>query len=147
MEKINNFRDKYRFLSNFYQYDFEYDGIVYHNAETAFQAQKLKTIEERKEFALLKNPVIAKRKGRGIKDLDVAKWNKEAPELMLDILRKKFSNPELREKLLSTNDAILEEGNKWHDNHWGACICEKCANKNKENLLGKILMQIRDENK
>ena len=147
MEKINNFRDKYRFLSNFYQCDFEYDGIVYHNAETAFQAQKLKTIEERKEFALLKNPVIAKRKGRGIKDLDVAKWNKEAPELMLDILRKKFSNPELREKLLSTNDAILEEGNKWHDNHWGACICEKCANKNKENLLGKILMQIREENK
>ena len=147
MEKINNFRDKYRFLSNFYQCDFEYDGIVYHNAETAFQAQKLKTIEERKEFALLKNPVIAKRKGRGIKDLDVAKWNKEAPELMLDILRKKFSNPELREKLLSTNDAILEEGNKWHDNHWGACICEKCVNKNKENLLGKILMQIREENK
>lgn len=145
MKTINKFEGDYRFLSNFYQYDFEYDGIVYHNAETAFQAQKLKTIDERKEFSMLKNPVIAKRKGRAIKGLDVIKWNEESVKIMEDILRAKFSIPELKEKLLATNDSILVEGNRWHDNKWGACICEKCKNKKKENILGNILMKIRDE--
>ena len=145
MKTINKFEGDYRFLSNFYQYDFEYDGIVYHNAETAFQAQKCKTIEDKKIFSLIKNPVIAKRKGRVIKDLDVDKWNKESAIIMENILRVKFSVPELKNKLLATGDSILIEGNKWHDNKWGACICEKCKNKKKENILGNILMKIRDE--
>lgn len=145
MKEINNFKEEYRFLSNFYQCDFEYDGILYHNAETAFQAQKCKTIEERKEFALLKNPVMAKRKGRAIKDLDVVKWNKESEEIMYQILKCKFNVPELKEKLLDTGDALLIEGNKHHDNKWGSCMCEACKNKNKSNLLGNILMRIRKE--
>ena len=145
MKEIKNFKEENRFLSNFYQCDFEYDGIVYHNAEVAFQAQKCKTIEERKEFALIKNPVIAKRKGRAIKDLDVIKWNKESYEIMYKILKCKFNVPELKQKLLNTEDALLIEGNMHHDNKWGVCMCEKCKDKSKSNLLGNILMRIRDE--
>lgn len=145
MKKIDSFKDEYRFLSNFYQCDFEFDGLVYHNAEAAFQAQKCKTIEEKKEFALLKNPVIAKRKGRSVKGLNVIEWNNKAPELMYKILCKKFSNEELKRKLFDTGDAILIEGNHWHDNHWGKCYCEKCLLKTSENLLGNILMKIRHE--
>lgn len=40
MKKISSFRDEYRFLSNFYQWPFEYRGLIYPNAEAAFQAQK-----------------------------------------------------------------------------------------------------------
>lgn len=145
MEKINNFKDEYRFLSNFYQFDFEYDGIVYHNAEAAFQAQKCKTVEEKKEFALIKNPVIAKRKGRSVKDLDIHEWNEKREKIMLEILRVKFSIPKLKEKLLKTGEAELIEGNTWHDNYWGSCMCDRCNSKKKENNLGKILMTIRYE--
>ena len=38
MNKITSFRDAYRFLSNFYQHPFAYKGLVYPNAEAAFQA-------------------------------------------------------------------------------------------------------------
>lgn len=66
---------------------------------------------------------------------------------MLDILRAKFAVPELAEMLESTSDAYLEEGNHWHDNRWGNCICEKCRAKEGENLLGEILMRVRHINR
>lgn len=66
-------------------------------------------------------------------------------EIMNDILHVKFSVPELAEMLKSTGDAYIEEGNHWHDNRWGRCVCERCSNKAAENRLGKILMGIRAE--
>jgi predicted NAD-dependent protein-ADP-ribosyltransferase YbiA (DUF1768 family) len=58
-------------------------------------------------------------------------------------LRKKFAIPELREKLLATGDAWLEEGNHWHDNFWGVCHCIDCQDEMGWNHLGKLLMKIR----
>ena len=46
-EIINDFSGEYRFLSNFYQYDFEFKGLTYHNSEAAFQAQKCASEEEK----------------------------------------------------------------------------------------------------
>lgn len=40
MDMINSFRGEFRFLSNFYQCPFEYGGLIYSNAEAAYQAQK-----------------------------------------------------------------------------------------------------------
>ena len=59
MEKISSFRGEYRFLSNFYQYPFEYKGLVYPNAEAAFQAQKCSTEEGKIKYTKQKNPVRA----------------------------------------------------------------------------------------
>jgi hypothetical protein len=58
---------------------------------------------------------------------------------MVDLLCQKFTNSELRQKLLATEDAILIEGNTWGDTFWGVC---KGVGKNH---LGKILMAIRKE--
>ena len=63
---------------------------------------------------------------------------------MRTLLRKKFSMPELREKLLATGDTTLIEGTTWHDNYWGVCSCEKCGGRGK-NRLGELLMEIREE--
>ena len=57
---------------------------------------------------------------------------------------KKANLAELREKLKATGDATLIEGNHWHDNRWGKCTCDKCQNKEGQNWLGKILMEIRE---
>lgn len=62
---IDNFRGKYRFLSNYYETPIEYDGIVYLNNEAAFQAQKITRISEKIKFQNL-NPVEAKKLGRKI---------------------------------------------------------------------------------
>lgn len=50
---IDSFRDEYFFLSNFYPVEIKLDGIVYPNAEAAFQAQKTLDVEERRKFSML----------------------------------------------------------------------------------------------
>lgn len=65
---------------------------------------------------------------------------------MLRIVRSKFnSNPEIAEKLIATYPETLVEGNHWHDNTWGDCSCARCRDIPGKNLLGQILMTVRDE--
>ena len=63
--------------------------------------------------------------------------------LIRQFLLQKFSNTKLRDKLLSSGDAILIEGNYWHDNFWGDCYCDRCSNIVGQNQLGKLLMKVR----
>ena len=134
---ISSFRDEYFFLSNFYPVEIKLDGIVYPNAETAFQAQKTLDVEERRKFSMLKNPVQAKRLGRKVKLRD--DWEEVKLDIMTEIVSQKFlQHPHLIEMLLQTGDEELVEGNKWGDRFWGVC-----KGKGK-NHLGKILMKIRD---
>ena len=134
---ISSFRDEYFFLSNFYPVEIKLDGIVYPNAESAFQAQKTLDVEERRKFSMLKNPVQAKRLGRKVKLRD--DWEEVKLEIMTEIVSQKFlQHPHLVEMLLQTGDEELIEGNKWGDRFWGVCKGKG------ENHLGKILMKIRD---
>lgn len=135
--RINNFRGKYAFLSNFYTADIVFDGITYKNNEAAFQAQKCVNDADRKAFSTL-NPSEAKKKGRHVvlrPDWEDVKFN-----LMRKIVKAKFEqNPDLARKLDDTGDAQLEEGNTWGDRIWGT------VNGAGQNNLGKILMQVRKE--
>lgn len=134
---ILSFRDEYFFLSNFYPVEIKLDGIVYPNAETAFQAQKTLDVEERRKFSMLKNPVQAKRLGRKVKLRD--DWEEVKLDIMTEVVSQKFlQHPHLIEMLLQTGDEELVEGNKWGDRFWGVCKGKG------ENHLGKILMKIRD---
>ena len=132
---IDNFRNEYFFLSNFYQRSVCYDGITYDNNEAAFQAQKTLDNEQRKSFAHM-NPSEAKAAGRKVKlrpDWETVKY-----DLMFGICYAKFTqNTDLTEKLLATGDEELIEGNTWGDRIWGV------VNGIGQNHLGKILMQVR----
>ena len=65
---------------------------------------------------------------------------------MRKLVKIKFtSNSDLKNMLLETEEKELVEGNIWHDNTWGNCYCNRCKNVKGKNLLGKILMDIRDE--
>lgn len=134
---ILSFRDEYFFLSNFYPVEIKLDGIVYPNAEAAFQAQKTMDVEEHRKFSMLKNPVQAKRLGRKVKLRD--DWEEVKLDIMTEVVSQKFlQHPHLIEMLLQTGDEELVEGNKWGDRFWGVCKGKG------ENHLGKILMKIRD---
>lgn len=54
------------------------------------------------------------------------------------IFQKFLTDLQLRQKLLDTKDAYLEETNNWNDTFWGVCNGEG------ENNLGKILMATRE---
>jgi ribA/ribD-fused uncharacterized protein len=134
---INSFRYDFFFLSNFYNAPIEHEGIVYQNNEAAFQAQKCVDIKDRERFANI-SPSDAKRLGRRVelrKD-----WEQVKVSIMTEIVREKFQqNPDLADKLLATGNAHLEEGNTWGDRIWGT------VNGQGANMLGKILMQVREE--
>ena len=135
MEKIDQFRGKYFFLSNFYSAPVTYQGKHYLNNEAAFQAAKCP--ERANEFCML-NPSQAKRLGRQVALR--TDWENVKNNIMYEICKAKFSqNPELADWLIKTGDAILIEGNTWGDQVWGVC------NGRGENRLGQILMQIRAE--
>ena len=60
------------------------------------------------------------------------------PSARGELLYRKFAIPSLREKLLATGDAYLEEGNNWGDTIWGT------VNGRGQNHLGRLLMEVRD---
>lgn len=129
------FRQKYAFLSNFYTCLIEVEGLIYTNAEAAFQAQK--NPDYARKFLSLNGPQ-AKRLGRKV-PIDAHDWNQRRNQAMLDVVRAKFTqNPDLAERLLQVDVPIVEENN-WGDTYWG-----KCRGKG-QNHLGKILEQVKAE--
>lgn len=139
---INDFRGKYRFLSNFHLAPVEWDGVVYSSTEHAYQAAKTVNFEERKAFLGM---TCAQAKKHGRKIVLRSDWEQIKEAVMRSLVRQKFyRHSELRVQLLATGDEQLIEGNWWHDNVWGSCTCEKCGDRG-QNLLGKILMQVRDD--
>lgn len=138
---IIEFEEKYAFLSNFYPSPFTHDGIEYPTVEHFFQAAKTLDIQERKAIAAAKTPGLAKRMGRSVQLRP--DWEKVKAYYMELGLRLKFANKDLAEKLLATGDEELIEGNWWHDNIWGSCMCDKCINVPGRNMLGMLLMDLR----
>lgn len=140
---IVDFRNEYRFLSNFYESPFIYDGILYPTNEHFFQAMKTKDKVQRRLISEARTPGLAKWMGRRIVLRE--DWANIRLDVMLYGLRKKFSIPELAAKLAATYPHALVEGNWWHDNLWGNCNCPKCKNIEGQNLLGLSLEQVRLE--
>jgi ribA/ribD-fused uncharacterized protein len=134
---IDHFSGDYRWLSNFYMSPVSYEGRRYPSVEHAYQAAKTTKLAERKKFALLRTAGEAKRAGRKV-TLRTG-WEGMKVGVMLELLRFKFREFNLREKLKATGDALLVEGNDWGDRYWGVC------RGNGQNWLGKLLMKVREE--
>lgn len=136
---ITRFQGEYRWLSNFWPAGILYDGFFYMSTESAYQAAKARTIEERAEFI----PLSAKEAKRKGKHLDIRDdWNQVKLKVMEDLLRLKFNpviHPDLYTKLIETGNAELIEGNTWGDTFWGVCKGKG------ENHLGRLIMKIREE--
>jgi len=144
MRLISQFKNEFEFLSNFYTSPFVYDGYCWPTVEHAFQAAKAKFPTERWLIRIAKSPTIAKKKGRRL--LLRKDWEQVKVSIMTELVWLKFEyNPTLRDKLLDTDSAELIEGNYWHDNFWGDCFCKKCSNQKGKNMLGFILMEIRED--
>ncbi|MFA5485424.1 MAG: NADAR family protein [Candidatus Pacearchaeota archaeon] len=134
---INEFRGKYYFLSNFYSAPVMYEGLLYENNEAAFQSAKLKDRAKRECFCNIDSST-AKRKGRQVALRQ--DWEDIKDEVMYQVVKDKFSrNVILKNRLLDTKNEELVEGNTWNDTYWGVCRGRG------KNMLGKILMRVREE--
>ena len=141
---------EYGFLSNFHPCEFEYKGITYKHSEGAFQAQKTLDEKERQYIATLSAGESKRACGRrGLKGFKInfrTDWEQVKDQVMYEVVTEKFKqNPDLKDKLLATGDAMLIEGTTWHDNYWGNCTCARCKNITGRNQLGLTLMRVREE--
>ena len=140
---IDQFDGKYAFLSNFYDSPIPVRvGNEIYTAKTvehAFQAAKTLLYDNPMAIRILtaETPGKAKKLGRHCRLHP--DWEEVKDRVMLDLVRKKFQDPELAQKLIATGDEELIEGNWWGDRYW--CVCEGQG----QNKLGNILMKIRKE--
>jgi ribA/ribD-fused uncharacterized protein len=136
MNEIKGFSGEYRWLSNFYQleYPINFLGQEFNTTENLYQAMKCNDYED---FVTIANssPALAKKLGRQVKL--VKNWDLIRLQTMEFVQLLKYEQPTLRNLLIETGDAYIEETNHWNDIFFGVC------NGIGENHLGKIIMKIR----
>lgn len=135
---ISDFRKKYSFLSNYAEKCFVWKDRMFCNSEAAFQSEKSLDPKVQESFTRL-TAKDAKAAGRRVALRP--DWEEVKDGIMEEIVYEKFiQNDYLAEKLLETGDAILIEGNTWHDTYWGV----DATTGEGENKLGIILMRVRE---
>jgi ribA/ribD-fused uncharacterized protein len=146
---IDSFRGEYNFLSNFHrsQNQILVDGVPFDSVEHGYVIRKVGNVYDfcdKVDMPVWRIREMTcgqiKRLGRKVQLRE--DWEKIKIGVMLSLLLYKFGDPILREELRKTHGEYLVEGNRWHDNVWGSCRCEKCGDKG-QNLLGQLLMGIR----
>ena len=141
-------------LSNFEKCYIKYKGHLFATTEQAFMWEKAIFFNDHESASKIlkeENPAKAKKLGREVKNFDDSKWSEVCYEIMYKINYEKYSqNTRLKNILLNTGDKQLIEANP-RDLRWS---CGREANDSKienekdwpgENLLGKVLMQVRQE--
>jgi len=140
---ICEFKGKNGFLSSFSISNISYTEKIYPTAEHLYQALKTCDFCLRERIRCSSSPGLAKAQGKLV--ILRFNWDKIRDRCMHQVVKMKFNqNLDLRQKLMVTFPLQLVEGNYWHDNYWGNCLCDRCGQIDGQNKLGKILMEIRD---
>lgn len=133
-------RGEYGAFSNFAAYPIALKGKRWPTSEHYFQAQKFAGTEHEGEVLRANSPTIAARIGRDRKRPLRKDWESVKVDLMREAVRAKFrQHDDLRELLLGTGDATLVE-HTTNDAYWG-----DGGDGRGKNMLGRILMEIREE--
>ena len=140
-------------FSNHFQSNFRIEGIEFNCCEQFYMYSKALHFNDKQQADnILKatDPVIQKRLGSKIARFKKDVWNKRSQSVMETGLFAKFKkNPSLKDILLSTDEKILIEANKY-DRYW-SCGLPLFDNKiwsqkewKGQNTLGQLLMKVRE---
>lgn len=140
-------------FSQWYDVYFEIDGVKYNTTEQYMMASKARLFDDEETFNEImnaKSPNEYKKLGRKVKGFDANLWDEKKMDIVVAGNKAKFvQNPDLKEFLLSTVDAILVEASPY-DKIWGIGMDKETALEcniddwNGANLLGFALMEVRD---
>lgn len=131
--------DEYGCFSNFAHYPFVVNGITWHTSEHYFQAHKFSDEEYFNKIRMTKSPMEAANLGRS-RRIDIRDdWEDSKDNIMRKAVYEKFlQNKEILDILLSTGTEEIVEATT-NDYYWGCGI-----DGSGKNMLGKILMEVRD---
>ena len=141
-------------FSNFAKAKFIALDKQFYTSEQYFMYMKAMTFNDKETAELIlkaKDPKVAKKLGRRVKNYNDEVWNEKRYGFMYDAIKLKFdNNPELKKELLSYPNLTFVEASPY-DTIWGIGMLEDDPNADDEsmwkgtNLLGKALTQLRDE--
>src|ERR1041385_244954 len=87
--KVAEFQGEYRFLSNFWPAEIEFEGITSPTVEHAYQSAKTLDMAERRRIAALPTPAEAKTAGRALSQRPG--WEQVKFDVMERCVREKFT--------------------------------------------------------
>ena len=121
------------------------EGIIYPTAQHAFLAARTDNPVQKERLSRIKSPFRAKIAASRLPTR--AEWPQIERVVLEQVMRLKFRDPTLRQKLASTGDAPILLLNDWGDNIDGVCLDQDSGHWWGENRVGLILMEIREEAK
>jgi len=142
-------------FSNWHPSTFTAFGETYNCAEQGMMHQKALMFNDLASAKLIMetdDPAVQKKLGRGVLNYDEAEWSDKGYQIVYLLLRAKFEqNSDLLNHLLDTEELEIVEASPY-DKVWGIAmgvdkypeILDRTKWKG-DNLLGKILMDVRDE--
>ena len=157
--------EEYGFLSNFYYssfhasylYEDDVESYEFKTAEHAvhfFKAKLFGDLETANKIMMTYYPKVAKNLGRAVKNFDSSIWDLNKRAIYTEVIKAKFTderNSDIKQKLIDTGDSILVECSPY-DRIWGIGYSKdspefiaKQFDKWGQNLLGKVLMKVREE--
>jgi ribA/ribD-fused uncharacterized protein len=136
---VTRFKDEHRFLSNFWFVPggVHYGGMTGPTVEHVFQAAKTLDPVARREVLAAPTPLAAKQLGSKVELR--SDWEQVKIGVMAALQGSKYLDPQLAAQLVGTGNALLVEGNHWHDMFWGVCSC-RVHDRLGTNWSGRILM-------
>ena len=138
--KFYKINEPFGCFSNFSKFPIDVNGNLWRTSEHFFQAQKSLDMDYRMAVLNTKTAHDVVKLGRGDSLNKRQDWYEIRDNVMRFIVWKKIQqHPTILEILMSTdNKTIIERAD--YDDYWGDGMDGKG-----ENMLGKILMEIRDE--
>lgn len=140
--------------SNFHPSPFTVDGKIFHCSEQYFmycKADYFSDAATADKIMAETAPINCKKLGRQIKNYDESAWDNVRESFMFDACYNKFlQNPNLKKQLLDTQNRLLVEASPF-DKIWGIGLAEdnvdaeNTAKWRGRNLLGKVLMDVREK--
>ena len=143
-------------LSNFYPCKFDLDDEIWISSEQYFMASKARCFLDEESYIQIRQtstPEAAKKLGRKVKGFNDNVWDMVKYHIMKDAVYAKFSQNENLKKFLLSPDfegKDFVEGSPF-DGVWGVKMdyrnpnIDNPENWNGENLLGKVLNEVREK--
>jgi ribA/ribD-fused uncharacterized protein len=142
--------EEYGWMGNMAPYPIKLDGKVWLTSEALFQSMRYDDVSVKEMIRVEKSPMGAKMKSKKYKgQMVVVPMSELDVENMRKCVKMKFDqHPQLKRQLINTKDAFIYEdiGNRNGERHkfWGVKkLSESEADGN--NMMGRILMELRDE--
>lgn len=139
-KQIFFYENEFYVFSNFSSFKIKWKENLWMTSEHVYQAEKFDDTNIKKQIMDAISAHDAMKIAQNNKESYKKNWNETKLEVMKEILRAKVDqHPYVKKKLIESKNKELIE-NSWRDSYWGWG-----PNRDGENHLGKLWMEIRSE--